>query len=160
VISSPGGETSDLPIGCDDSVGSATDVAREPNWRMYGDYRDWKTTDGCQVRIDVMAERTGTEHCGFEAASVIITGIPFGARYTDDSNDAQYVRDPENVFGDLGTSMAFDPDAELPSGAVDTGLREGRRELWVVPGDASSVYLVTGDVTERWPLDPEPAGCI
>jgi hypothetical protein len=126
---------------------------------MYGDYRIWRTKDGCRVRIDVMAERTGPDHCDFQLALVIITGTPFGARYTNAMNAREYVRDPENVFGDVITSMSFDPDADLPSDAVDTGLREGNRELWVVPGDESAVYLVLGDTTERWPLDPEPAGC-
>jgi hypothetical protein len=127
---------------------------------MYGDYRDWRTTDGCRVRIDVMAERTGAAHCDDQSALVIITGVPFGARYTDASNEAEYVRDPENVFGDLLTSNAFDPDAELPPDAVDTGLREGNRALWVVPTDDSAIYLVSGTDVESWPRDPEPAACI
>jgi hypothetical protein len=127
---------------------------------MYGDYRDWRTSDGCLVRIDVMAERPGPEHCDFQSALVIITGVPCGARYTTILDSAHYVRDPENVFGDFGTSFGFDPDAELPAVAVDTGLREGDRGLWVVPEDETAVYLVLGDTTERWPLDREPAGCV
>jgi hypothetical protein len=117
------------------------------------------TADGCLVRIDVMAERTGPEHCDFQSALVIITGVPFGSRYTNATNDREYVRDPENVFGDFLTSIGFDPDADLPADAVDSGLREGDRELWVVPADDSTIYLVTGTTVESWPLDPEPAGC-
>jgi hypothetical protein len=56
-------------------------------------------------------------------------------------------------------ASAFDPNAELPDGAVDTGFREQGTALWVDPADASVIYLVSGTSTERWPHDPEPAGC-
>lgn len=144
---------------CDALAGAITDVASEPSWRQYGDYRPWTTADGCLVRIDVLADRSGPEHCGWQSARVIITGIPIGARYTDDRNDAEYVRDPDNVFGDLATASAFDPDAELPDGAVATGLRLQDTELWADAGDPSAIYLVSGTSVERWPLDPEPAVC-
>ena len=136
-----------------------TDVATEPDWRQFSDYREWKSADGCLVRIDVLADRPGPEHCGFEDARVIITGIPFGARYTDSTNAASYVRDPGNVFDDAATAAALDLDAQLPEGAEDTGLREGGTELWVDPDDNSAIYLVGQNTVERWPLDPQPAGC-
>ncbi len=135
------------------------DVANEPDWRELAEYRDWTTTDGCLIRIDVLGDRPGAEHCGFESARAIVTGEPVGARYTDANDDAEYIRDPENVFGDADTAAAFDPDAELPAGAEDTGFRQGATELWVDPADESAIYLVTGDVTELWPFDPEPTGC-
>lgn len=144
-----------FPVTC----GAATDVANEPNWRQYADYRRWTTADGCLVRIDVLADRAGPAHCGFDAARVIITGIPIGARYTDESSSATYVRDPTNVFGDAVTASAFDPHATLPGGAVDTGLRQQGTELWVDPANRSAIYLVAGALVERWPLDPSPAAC-
>lgn len=144
---------------CDAPEGSVNDVATEPDWRQFAEYRDWTTADGCLIRIDVLADRPGPEQCGFESARVIITGVPVGERYTDDSNDAVYVRDPEDVFGDPATAAAFDPDAALPDGAEDTGFRQGATELWVDSADESSIYLVTGTSIERWPLDPEPTGC-
>jgi hypothetical protein len=143
-----------FPVTC----GAATDVASEPNWRQYAEYRSWTTADGCLVRIDVLGDRPGPAHCGFEAARVIITGIPIGARYADEGS-ATYVRDPGNVFGDPATASAFDPDAKLPEGAVDTGLREQGTELWIDRTDRSAIYLVTAGSVERWPLDPDPAGC-
>lgn len=145
-----------LPVTC----GAATDVASEPNWRQYADYRPWTTADGCLVRIDVLADRPGPAHCGFQAARVIITGIPIGARYTDESSSATYVRDPGNVFGDPATASGFDPHAKLPEGAVDTGFRQQGTQLWVGPTDRSAIYLVAGASVERWPLDPDPAGCM
>jgi hypothetical protein len=144
-----------FPVTC----GAATDVASEPNWRQYDDYRSWTTADGCLVRIDVLADRPGPAHCGFQAARVIITGLPIGARYTNESTSATYVRDPANVFLDPATASAFDPHAKLPQGAVDTGFRQQSTQLWVARTDSSSIYLVTGASVERWPLDPEPALC-
>jgi hypothetical protein len=84
---------------CVGASGSVTDVSTEPDWRRYGDYRPWTTADGCLVRIDVLADRPGPAHCGWEAARVIIAAIPIGARYSNESNDANYVRDPDNVAG-------------------------------------------------------------
>jgi hypothetical protein len=144
-----------FPLMC----GAATDVANEPNWRQFADYRQWKTADGCLVRIDVLADRPGPAHCGFEAARVITTGIPIGARYTDESSSATYVRDPGNAFGDAATASAFDAQATLPEGAVDTGIRQQGTQLWVDPTDRSAIYLATGTSVERWPLDPDPASC-
>jgi hypothetical protein len=92
-------------------------------------------------------------------ARVIITGIPIGARYADESCSATYVRDPGNAFGDPATGSAFDPHAKLPEDAADTGLRQQGTQLWVGPIDRSAIYLVAGASVERWPLDPDPASC-
>ena len=111
------------------------------------------------MRIDVLADRPGPAHCGFDAARVIIAGIPIGARYTDETTSATYVRDPGNVFGDAATATAFDAHAKLPEGAIDTGLRQEGTQLWVDPTDRSAIYLLAGTSVERWPLDPDPASC-
>ena len=111
------------------------------------------------MRIDVLADRPGPAHCGFEAARVIITGIPIGARYTDETSSATYVRDPGNVFRDAATASAFDSHAKLPKDAVDTGLRHQGTQLWVDPTDHSAIYLIAETSVERWPLDPDPASC-
>jgi hypothetical protein len=156
----PTAEPTDVAVvECDAPEGSVNDVATEPDWRQFAEYRDWTTADGCLIRIDVLGDRPGPEACGFADARVIITGTPVGSRYTDESNDAVYVRDPDDVFADPDTAAAFDPDAELPAGAEDTGFRQGGTELWVDPSDDSAIYLVTGTSIEIWPLDPEPAVC-
>ncbi len=144
---------------CDAPEGSVNDVATEPDWRQFAEYREWTTADGCLIRIDVIADRDGPEQCGFEDARVIITGTPVGSRYTDASDDAEYIRDPDNVFGDADTAAAFDPNAELPAGAEDTGFRQGETQLWVDPSDESAIYLLLEATIERWPLDPEPTPC-
>ncbi|MEO8246885.1 MAG: hypothetical protein ABI622_07150 [Chloroflexota bacterium] len=148
------------PHPCQARAGSVTDVASEPDWRQYADYTPWTTPDGCLLRIDVIADRPGPSHCDMQAARVIITGRPVGAPYSTEADTAQYVRDPQDVFGDPQTAAAFEPDADLPPDAVDTGYRQASSSLWVVRADPSSIYVVDGDTTERWPLDPEPAGCV
>lgn len=90
---------------------------------------------------------------------MIVTGRPVGSRYSSARDDADYVRDPEDVFGDPVTAAAFDPEAELPEGAVDTGFRLGGTALWMDPADPSGIFLVAADSVERWPLDPEPTLC-
>ncbi|MGH3029199.1 MAG: hypothetical protein ACRDNE_00255 [Gaiellaceae bacterium] len=60
--------TSGDPRACEAPAGSVTDVAHEPDWRRFADYQPWTTVDGCLVRIDVLADRPGPEHCGFESA--------------------------------------------------------------------------------------------
>jgi hypothetical protein len=146
------------PHACEAERGAVTDVAGEPDWRRWADYRPWTTADECLVRIDVLADLPGPAHCGYQSARVIITGKPVGTEYGGPGNSAEYVRDPENVFGDATTAAAFDPDAELPEGAVDT-VRQGATELWVDPSDGSGIYLVSGGSVERWPLDPTPTLC-
>jgi hypothetical protein len=151
--------TSPEPHACEAKEGTVTDVAGEPDWRRWADYRPWITADWCLVRIDVLADRPGPAHCGYESARVIISGKPVGTRYGGHRDSAHYVRDPENVFGDSRTAAAFDPDSEVPAGALDTGFRQGSIELWADPSDASSIYLVLEQSVERWPLDPEPTLC-
>jgi hypothetical protein len=146
-------QTAAAPVPCEQRADSDLDVANEPGYRQFGEYRDW-TRDGCLVRIDVLADRAGPDHCGWQSARVIITGSPLGARYTNDGDDVEYVRDPNNVFE---LSERFDPDATLPAAAVDTGYRSEGDELWLVPDDGTSIYLVGGDRVERWPRAEPPA---
>lgn len=152
----PAGPGAAATRACPADDGAATDVAHEPDWRQYADYTDWTDLAGCLVRIDVLAERPGPDHCGFERATVLITGRPFGARYTTSTDDVEYVRDPEGVFGDPQLRAGFDPDATLPATAVDSGFRRDGVALWHDPADASAVWLVGPDHTERWPAGEPP----
>jgi hypothetical protein len=142
---------------CDGPPGSPTDVANEPAWRVGTGI--WRTEDGCLVRVDAISDFQGPEHCGWESAHVIVTGSPIGTLYTSQRDDVWYVRDPEGVFRDPALVDGFDAGAELPANAADTTFRQGDRELWVVPGDDSAIYLRSPDGVERWPLDPTPVLC-
>jgi hypothetical protein len=41
---------------------------------------------------------------------------------------------------------------KVPVDAVDTGYRDGDRELWV-SGDEAFVYIVDGSYVEQWPRE-------
>jgi hypothetical protein len=152
------GEHAQLKVAqpCSAAAGSAIDVASEPDWRRYGDYLPWADVDGCLVRIDVLAERAGPEHCGFQDTRVLITGQPLGAHYTTQADTSEYVRDPGGIYKIPALVSGFDANATLPSGARDTGFRQDERELWLDPADASAAYLKRGDNVERWPLGKVP----
>jgi hypothetical protein len=111
------------PHECEAEEGSVIGVAHEPDWRPYADYLPWTDRDGCLLRIDVVAERPGPEHCGWGRARVIITGQPLGTPYTTPADTTEFVRDPDGVFGRPDLSTGFDLDAALPDDAVDSGYR-------------------------------------
>lgn len=151
----------DLAAGTDgnDCVaepGSVIDVSSEPDWRQYADYREWTDADGCPVRIDIVAERPGPDHCGWEDADVLIVGDPLGEPYTSPSDTLHFVRDPNGVFGVPQLSEGFEPDADLPDNAVDSGFRRDGVSLWHVPGDQSQVWLVSDTSIEKWPGGDTP----
>jgi len=141
---------------CDGASGSDIDVVREPNWRRYAAYLPWTDRDGCLVRIDVLAERPGPEHCGWERARVLIMGQPLGSRYSGPANDVEFVRDPDGVFDLSALTAGFVPGAVLPAAAVDSGYRRGTRQLWHVPGDPSAIWLRSPEGVERWPVGDAP----
>jgi hypothetical protein len=154
-----GSTESTEPRECAAAEGEVTDVATEPpDWRQNADYLPWTDREACLLRIDVLAERPGPEHCDSERASVLITGRPLGARYTNAADDTEYVRDPEGVFDDAALTAGFDPDAEVPATAVDSGYRRGDLALWHDPTDPSAIWIVGPDHTERWPAG-EPPPC-
>jgi hypothetical protein len=148
------------PHECEAAEGAVTDLASEPpEWReASGGGPPWTDRDGCLVRMDVLAESPGPDHCGYERATVLTTGQPVGTPFSTMHDDRQYVRDPDGVYGDPALAAAFDPDATLPPTAVDSGFRRDGVELWHDPADPSAVWLVGPDRTERWPAG-EPAIC-
>ena len=146
------------PHDCEGQTGAVTDVAHEPAWRQHAAYQEWTDKSGCRVRIDVLAERSGPEHCGWESASVLITGKPLGERYTTVADKVEYVRDPDSAFGRPELTEGLDLDAPVPAEATDTGFRRGDVELWTVAGDDSAVWLVEPGGAERWPAGDTP-GC-
>lgn len=140
---------------CAAEPGSVTDVSSEPDWRPYADYRDWTDAEGCLVRIDIVAERTGPEHCGWEDADVLIVGDPLGEPYSP-SDSLHFVRDPQGVYGLPQLADGFVANADLPDDAVDTGFRREGVSLWHVPGDQSQVWLKSETSVEKWPEGDTP----
>ena len=95
------------------------------------------------------------------AAGVLLltTGWPIGQRYTTDRDARQYVRDVGDRLAGRTVTM-FEPSVALPSDAAFTGYRYGFDELWISPTTADrAVYMVRGDVVEKWPRVTEFVAC-
>lgn len=161
-------EAIDRPEGCVSTPGSATDLASEPLAQLA--YRDhdphrWTDARGCPVRIDVIAQGQGPEHCGWESITFLSVGSPIGAPIADTAR-RRYVRPREprpttSTAGEEAARHAGAPITELPAGVVDTGFRDDDAQLWADPSDPTAVYRVEGDTAEAWSLvGPEEWVCM
>lgn len=150
------GITDTTQIAVDDcSTAADLDLASEPPGWRFPEYRTW-FRNGCVVRVDVITDRPGPDHCGWGSARVIVVGSPVGTPFSTPGNAVEYVRDPSNAF-QQGFDQGYDPDARLPDDAVDTGYRTDEGEaMWMVPTDDTYLYLVVGDRVEQWPQGPTP----
>jgi hypothetical protein len=89
-------------------------------------------------------ERTGSSHCGWQAA----TFIAF--------RNGQYVRDEKGVVAEQ-SNVTYDASAMLPEDARFTGWRRGNAELWVSPLELGeqrifrNIYIVHPARVERLP---------
>lgn len=92
---------------CASASGIATDLTRGPDWAVDVPGDGWTDRQGCLVRLDVIGQYRGPGHCGWEAATIISTGLPVGARASDARRSAIFVRDPTNVFGDAANARSF-----------------------------------------------------
>jgi hypothetical protein len=139
--------------------GSATDVDQEPHYSANYPQR-WTTAEGCSVRLDVLMTRQGQDACGGTKAADVLMGWPLGSSHQKPHPYRIFVHDPDNVFGDLRISRAFEEDAKLPEDAIDTGYRQEGTELWMRPHDDAFIYLVSDERVERWPRDASPPVCL
>jgi hypothetical protein len=110
--------------------------------------------NGPHLFASKITEGGGAGHCGWQDITFL-----FAAR---DRLVGTYVRDLTGEFMEI-TPVAFEANATLPTSAVFTGWRDGDRELWVAPAvrpdrAPDSVYIVSPDGIERWPLFP--SGCM
>jgi hypothetical protein len=138
--------------------GSITKVSAEP--RYSADYlHRWATSDGCALRLDVLMTRQGEDACGGEEVADILMGSPLGVS-TERSKPRIFIRDPKGILATPRTSEAFDPDAQLPPDAEDTGFRQGGVELWMRQANDAFVYLVDEEANvEAWPKWRRWVGC-
>ena len=160
----------DRPEGCAAVPGSATDLSAEPVGRLaHGDGpHRWTDTNGCPVRIDVIEQYAGPEHCGWQDATFLTVGDPIGTPFAGASS-RRYFWDPKNVVRQGASTSSSSPVApgarpetrttipvaELPGSAEDTSFRDGNAQLWANGDDPYVVYRVIGDVAERW-VSAEP----
>ncbi len=104
---------------------------------------------GDQVPPSVLRIYEGEIHCDMDSALLLEIHWPPDAGGTGHT----FVRDPEGVFAQ-DTAGPFDPDAELPDGAIPTGWEHGTGvELWLAD-DLSAAYAVDSDTVEAWPALP------
>ena len=144
------------PPSCE---GEEYETEREAQDEPAPNIKRW-SKDGCDVRLDIINTTESVEggHCYWEDAKFIYMGTPLGTSGRE-SPPRQYVRDPKGSVGDPAMTEAFDPDAELPPDAEDTGYRQDEFQLWMRPSDDSAIFLVGSSHTERWPKDETPAAC-
>ncbi|MDQ2674731.1 MAG: hypothetical protein M3Y40_08735, partial [Chloroflexota bacterium] len=113
------------------------------------DRRVWAHEETGEVLTDI----TGPSHCGWESARMLHVLDAQGRLV------AQYVRDPQGVFADLGLLETYAEGVELPDDATDSGYRTNDgQELWFTESDRAA-YVVTAEGVERWPRAREPIGC-
>ncbi|MEX0826232.1 MAG: hypothetical protein WD184_05725 [Acidimicrobiia bacterium] len=119
----------------------------------------WTDAQGCLVRLDVLLEWAGSAHCGRQTVRVLRTGEPVGARWDHpwrSGDGSEYVRDPDQAYGQPELRAGFAELQELPPDAIDTGFRSVGRELWLSPSDPNAVYLRDSEGVERWPRGVVP----
>ncbi|MDQ2674642.1 MAG: hypothetical protein M3Y40_08290 [Chloroflexota bacterium] len=113
------------------------------------DRRAWVHEETGALLTDI----AGPGHCGWESARMLHVEDEQGRLV------AQYVRDPQGVFADVGLLEAYAEGVELPEDASDSGYRtDDGQELWFTESDRAA-YIVTPDGVERWPRAREPIGC-
>ena len=130
------------PVDCGSS--DAIDLTKEPNYSANSLTR-WTTSDGCDVRLDVAMTRSVA--C-FDGVDEILLGWPLGT--SSDHEYRLYIRDPLGVSG-VDSASDFDPDATLPTDAIDSGLRQAGAELWIEGNSADAIWLVSDEGVEEWP---------
>ena len=93
--------------------------------------------------------RPGEAHCEWEDALLLDLVWPTGGEPAVGA-DRSFVRDPDGVMDEF-TVDPFEPDAELPDDAVDTGYENAAGiELWLA-SDLSTAFVVDGNTVEAWP---------
>jgi hypothetical protein len=105
----------------------------------------WTDRHGERVPTSSVTSFPGHEHCGWQSVTFLHLG------------DRQYLRDPELLLTEQ-TGVSYDGDAELPGDAVDTGYRQGERELWMA-ADGTVAYVATDGGVEAWPATDQQVGC-
>lgn len=108
---------------------------------------------GCGAPTDVwtgdghvVATYDGSKHCNWDSVHFM------------EIDREQYVFDPGSTIDRHLLAGEPENDAELPSDAVDTGMRRGNAALWL-PADGQAAYVVSKDNVQKWPRAVTPIGC-
>lgn len=148
----PPPNTSAIAFSCGNKA--VTDIADEPPYSA--NYLErWQTHDGCEVRLDYVMSRNGG--C-IDGVKEILTGWPIGSTH-DDHGYRIFIRDPEGKSSPLN-ARGFDPNANLPPSAEDTGLRQDGAAVWLVPGSDEFAWVGEAGTIERWPVQRSEIACL
>ncbi|WP_329126219.1 hypothetical protein [Streptomyces sp. NBC_01465] len=108
--------------------------------------RIWEDRAGGPVPVTKVQSNLGPEHCDWQDVEFLSLG------------KRQYVRDAAGAIPRELLRSAYAGDVTMPSGATDTGYRQGDRALWLA-ADGTSAYVRTPDGIERWPGTTELVAC-
>lgn len=86
----------------------------------------------------VVATYDGSKHCNWDSVHFM------------EIDREQYVFDPGSTIDRHLLAGEPENDAELPSDAVDTGMRRGNASLWLA-ADGQAAYVVSKDNVQKWP---------
>lgn len=105
----------------------------------------WTTADGCAASPARVQSHAGPAECGWELVDYLVF------------EDRTYHFDPVNLLSyvDGRPRNRTLRTGDLPEAAVDSGLRRGDEQLWHVADDPEYVYVVAGDLADRYLFDSE-----
>ena len=150
------------PVGCDAEPDSPTDRNSEPQqWLAFGEYKRWLDAEGCPVRIDVISNINGAEHCDLEDAEFVTIGRPLGRSIISLPPETmnRYVWNADGVIQGMPPGEIIEL-SDLPTTAIDTGYVQGNRQLWIDDESDSVVYVVEdGERALVFVLDFEAGLC-
>jgi hypothetical protein len=134
--------------------GPPCDLVRDPTGMPFDDRAQvWCDGNGLRLYLTNQQYHFLTRWpCDRGQVAILSIGRPLGERM-DPLVHREYVRDPAGEFlGNGWLTEPFDGGARLPADAIDTGWTNGNIDLWLSPGEQErAIYLVRGDVVERWP---------
>jgi hypothetical protein len=135
-----------LPSLADTVPIASSAASAEPTTGRSSDGTLWLDANDQLAPPDTIHSSPGPGHCGWESMTFLWL------------DGAQYIRDPLGVLeGDWRSP--FDPDADLPDDAIDTGYHTATWRMFKVPS-GEAVYVQTMDWTfERWGRPREEVGC-
>lgn len=111
----------------------------------------------------VLNVASGHEHCNTQSVTFMELAWPLGSVAQTPLREDQYrhyVRDPQGVLDPALLRGSFDSDVKLSTTARATGYHSDSAALWIDPTDVDRfVYLVRGNVAERWPRARRPIYC-
>jgi hypothetical protein len=114
----------------------------------------WTDATGGRVPVTSVQSSEGARHCDWQEAHFLTLGESAAG-----GDGRTYARDPHGVLPAGMLTSPYDGHTALPRGTRDTGYRFGDWHLWTVPGDASKLYVRTGDGVELWPAVRRGGGC-